>query len=183
MLYSIKSHNAFKYSFYYLYNIFSNLNLKNVIFSRIFKKWTTFISGFIHKWLDYATWHRTATNRRRMHYLIGGTGVSQFLILSLGYAADKSVPRYDTTPAWHEYTRETVVASRKEANDRPADQPQIRLQRWLLAISRAGHARRVRREKSVIPTPCYHSRQWLVESENSFSRILNPIARYVNIYI
>lgn len=109
--------------------------------------------------------YRTATNRRWMHYLVaGGTGVFQFLMPSLGYAVDKSVPWYDTTPAWHEYTRETAVASRKEANGRPADQPQIPLRRWLLAISRAGHAQRVRREKSVIPTPCYHSRQWLVEA-------------------
>lgn len=80
----------------------------------------------------------------------------------LRFWQERSAIRYDT--AWHEYIRETAVASRKEANGRPADQPQIRLQRWLLAISRASHARRIRREKSVIPTPCYHSRQWLVES-------------------
>jgi len=107
--------------------------------------------------------HRTATNRRRMHYLIGGTGAFQFLISNLDYSADKSVPyRYDTTPAWHEYTRKTAV-ERKEANGNRLTNHRYRLQRWLLAISRAGHAQRVRKEKSVIPTPCYHSCQWLVE--------------------
>lgn len=95
---------------------------------------------------------------------------------------ERSTIRYDTTPAWHEYIRETAVASRKEANGRPADQPQIRLERWLLAISCAGHAQRVRREKSVIPTPCYHSRQWLVDPAKAPFRGYQILSLVTQIY-
>lgn len=51
--------------------------------------------------------HRTTINRRRMHYLISGTGAFQFLKPSPAYAADERV--HDTTR--HGYTRETAAAS------------------------------------------------------------------------
>lgn len=37
LLYSIKSNNAFKYSFYYLHDIFNNLNLKKYFFREFSK--------------------------------------------------------------------------------------------------------------------------------------------------
>jgi len=125
--------------------------------------------------------HRTATNRRRMHYLIGGTGAFQFLISNLDYNAERSVSiRYDTG-----MTRiHTQNRGREKGSEwQPADQPQIPPP-VVVACHKScrscttGQEREVSHTDAVLPFASVIGRA----CESSFSMISNPITRHANIY-